>query len=391
MELKEKTYPIQIWPGIVRIFHWSLVIAVTAAYAIAWLEKEEQLPFHVVIGFFTLALVIWRIGFGWSGPYFLRFRNFVVSPRELFSYLKMLAKRQPPISVGHPPPAGWMIVMFMVNIVVISFSGFLLLNGEERRSAGFLISRESGELFRLIHQWSSWALLAMIFAHVCGVLNDSFLHRVNLIQAMFTGSKPVPESIFKTYQSLNQPGTATGYGRVLLVCILVGIMALASQQSGLFINKFPPSLVLGDNGKIWQQECGSCHQLYHPSLLPVRSWERMMAELGDHFGDDASIKESKNRAITDFLKQQAAENADSEAAFKFSRSIAKSDAPIAITETPYWVHKHTLIKPEVYKRASIKTKANCLACHEDAAEGGFEDDNVKTPEAGMIFLPNTFD
>jgi hypothetical protein len=32
-------------------------------------------------------------------------------------------------------------------------------------------------------------------------------------------------------------------------------------------------------GKLYLNECGSCHTAYAPGLLPARSWKRMLAEL----------------------------------------------------------------------------------------------------------------
>ena len=45
-------------------------------------------------------------------------------------------------------------------------------------------------------------------------------------------------------------------------------------------------------------ECGSCHLAFPPSMLPAASWTRMMAELQDHFGDDASLDADTTAAIT---------------------------------------------------------------------------------------------
>jgi hypothetical protein len=38
---------------------------------------------------------------------------------------------------------------------------------------------------------------------------------------------------------------------------------------------------------LYKDECGSCHFAYPPTMLPAASWERVMAGLGAHFGDNA--------------------------------------------------------------------------------------------------------
>ncbi len=51
-----------------------------------------------------------------------------------------------------------------------------------------------------------------------------------------------------------------------------------------------------------------------------------------------------------------------------------------ITDTPYIREKHHEIKPEVFKRESVGSSSNCIACHTTAEEGIYEEDNVKIPK-----------
>ena len=36
------------------------------------------------------------------------------------------------------------------------------------------------------------------------------------------------------------------------------------------------------------KECGACHMAFQPQMLPKRSWGKIMSELPNHFGEDAS-------------------------------------------------------------------------------------------------------
>ena len=49
--------------------------------------------------------------------------------------------------------------------------------------------------------------------------------------------------------------------------------------------------------------CGSCHLVYQPGLLPARSWDRIMATLSDHFGDNAELDPAASSEIRRLLKQ----------------------------------------------------------------------------------------
>ncbi|OYY95276.1 MAG: cytochrome C [Hydrogenophilales bacterium 28-61-23] len=119
----------------------------------------------------------------------------------------------------------------------------------------------------------------------------------------------------------------------------------------------------------WRQECGSCHIAYAPGLLPAESWRKVMAGLDKHFGSDASLTAQENRAITEFLVDNAATR------------WRTPGAPLRITETAWFKRQHDghEIRPEVWKRASVKSPANCAACHPGADKGDFEEDRIRIP------------
>jgi len=60
-------------------------------------------------------------------------------------------------------------------------------------------------------------------------------------------------------------------------------------------------------GKTYVNECGSCHTAYAPGLLPARSWRKMMGELENHFGEDASLEEPQRLEILKHLELLAAD------------------------------------------------------------------------------------
>ncbi|WP_419798818.1 MAG: diheme cytochrome c [Terasakiella sp.] len=122
-----------------------------------------------------------------------------------------------------------------------------------------------------------------------------------------------------------------------------------------------------------EKECGSCHMAFQPQMMPKRSWEKIMDGLGDHFGEDASLSADVSQEIRDYLVANAADAGWWSG--KFMRGIKEGDAPMRITEMPYWVREH---RKEVPARAwddpKVKTKANCQACHRDAKRGYYDDD-----------------
>jgi hypothetical protein len=120
------------------------------------------------------------------------------------------------------------------------------------------------------------------------------------------------------------------------------------------------------------KECSACHMLYPSGLLPARSWTRMMSDLKNHFGDNADLDDKTRQAITDYLTANAGDKGWRPT--KMVRGLAETDAPLRISELPYFRKEHRRIGPADLQRLGAKTIANCKACHPQAEQGQFDDD-----------------
>ena len=120
----------------------------------------------------------------------------------------------------------------------------------------------------------------------------------------------------------------------------------------------------------WVAECGSCHMAFPPGLLPATSWKKVMTGLDKHFGTDASLSAADTQMITDYLVKHA------------SNRWSANTAPLKITDGEWFKTKHRAgeIDPAVWKRESVKSPANCMACHRAADQGDFDEDNVRIPK-----------
>jgi nitrate/TMAO reductase-like tetraheme cytochrome c subunit len=124
-----------------------------------------------------------------------------------------------------------------------------------------------------------------------------------------------------------------------------------------------------DAPKSYEAECASCHMAYPPGLLSEKSWQNIMSDLGKHFGADASVDAKDQAEITNWLKKNAATKS------KYNELAPEN----RITKTSWFIRKHDEIRADVWKRPSIKSPANCGACHTSATEGVFSEKNVKVP------------
>ena len=129
----------------------------------------------------------------------------------------------------------------------------------------------------------------------------------------------------------------------------------------------------------WKAECSSCHMLYHPGLLPEKSWNKMMSGLDKHFGENASLDTATRDEITHFLALNSADKSDNRRSSRINQSIPANAVPLRISETRYFVSKHDEISPSTFKRKSIGSASNCIACHRGAEKGDFSESLVRIP------------
>ncbi len=120
----------------------------------------------------------------------------------------------------------------------------------------------------------------------------------------------------------------------------------------------------------YTQECASCHTAYPPGMLPARSWQRLMNGLDRHYGTDASLDAATVQRIGAWLQANAG-------TYKRVREQPPEDR---ITRSAWFERKHRKVAASVWRLASVKSAANCGACHTRADEGDFDDDDLKYPE-----------
>ena len=109
-------------------------------------------------------------------------------------------------------------------------------------------------------------------------------------------------------------------------------------------------------------QCGACHMPYPAETLPARSWQKLMSDLANHFGEDASVADEDRAAITRYLLAHAADGPAS-GSRRFLRGLSPAATPLRITDTPYWRRRHDEISSRRFQDPRVKTAANCAACH----------------------------
>lgn len=131
-------------------------------------------------------------------------------------------------------------------------------------------------------------------------------------------------------------------------------------------------------------ECGACHMAYPAQLLPKESWQLLLSNLDDHFGEDASLDDATQKELLSYLTANASDSNQAGKFRKFTRGINMQQPPLRITELNYFEHKHDEInvRKMVTDNPDVGSFSQCQACHEKAEQGVFDDDTVNIPNFG---------
>ena len=169
---------ILVWDPLVRCFHWLLVLGFFAAY----FTRHSPGQIHDWLGYGVLALIIFRVGWGFFGPRRARFSDFIPGPAATIQYAKAVWSGKQARYIGHNPLGGWMALVLLFCITVTCISGWLYTTD---RFWGY-------EWVENLHEAFTWITMALVALHVSGVIHASRHGHENLVAAMFHGRKRAP-------------------------------------------------------------------------------------------------------------------------------------------------------------------------------------------------------
>ena len=377
---------VKVWDLPTRVFHWGLVASVGLAYVSGEVLPKSWIGAHAFFGYVIAALIAFRLFWGVFGPEPSRFKSFLYSPRAALDYLRRLLALRPPFHLGHNPLGALMVFALLAVLLVLIASGIVAIGGAERMGplAG-QVSFKFAKAAEHFHEGVVGVLGALVGLHVLGVLISSLAERQNLIRAMIDGCKRVPAGIRfappKPARLAAAALTLTAFGAVVATAYAV----TAAQGASLFHPTADPAQL--SRPAAYGRECGDCHTVYHPSLLPAGKWRAVMEGLADHYGEDATVGEADRAVIAAHLTAHAAEVWDTKAAHAF-RAPTPADA-LPISGAPRWKRIHRRIDAATFARKDIGGRGNCAACHADADTGLFRlrDSAIPNKRDGAVADP----
>jgi cytochrome b len=360
----------KIWSIYTRLFHIMLITTVVSSYLV--IEKENQLTYHVLLGYIVALLVFFRIIWGFLRVQCSEHEDLIKKVPLLGIYFKNYFKNDKLVYMGHNPASSVYVLTIMFLLVLVTVSGSVLYGIQEKSGIFASLNTNHSEWMLFVedfHNISTTVLLVLLISHVIGVILNLIFNGPDVLQAMITGKK-----------------MGTSYDVVLNkwqhIFGVIWIASTISLASYFYYN--PDNILTEDKNEMinfrkesyeTSSRCGSCHLVYPAYLLPKQSWSNMMDNLENHFGKDASLPEEENKLVREYLMQNAAEHSTQEAAVKILDSLGEK-MPEAITETNYWKQNHSYITKEQFE-ADFGIKSDCTTCHKGIRDGLIEDTNIK--------------
>jgi cytochrome b len=201
-----------VWDWPLRVFHWSLVLAVAGSFATHY-AGMEWFDWHRRCGYVAAVLVGFRLAWGFVGPQYSRFRSFLRGPRAVIDFLR---GRHPYPAAGHNPVGAASVLAFLASLAIQAGTG-LVANDEIANAGPFYgwVTHATSNRLTALHDLNSSILIALIAAHLAAIAWYDGRRRLGLVRAFWTGRKAGAE------------GIRSSRGGLALAIVLALIVALA--------------------------------------------------------------------------------------------------------------------------------------------------------------------
>ena len=182
---------VRVWDLPVRLGHWLIVVLFGFSW---WSGENHEMDWHRWSGYSALALLLFRIYWGFAGERTARFASFLRGPGTVLAYGKTLARRPYVAGQGHNPMGGWSVMIMLAALTVQVTAGLFSVDvdGLESGPLADYVSFETGRWAAHIHHLVFNIALAVVVVHIAAIAFYRFWLRTDLITPMITGKRPLP-------------------------------------------------------------------------------------------------------------------------------------------------------------------------------------------------------
>lgn len=199
---------VKVWDIWIRLFHWLLVALILLSYLTGEIGGFDftmpgterfvsNMNVHMWSGVAILGLVAFRLVWGFAGSTTARFANFVRGPGTIIAYLKSMLSGPVSFFAGHNPAGGAVVVIILIALAAQATTGLFSQDESFFATKGplaFLVEDDLSKQITVIHKqiWE-YGLLILIVVHIAANLFYWLIKKQDLILAMITGRRRLPE------------------------------------------------------------------------------------------------------------------------------------------------------------------------------------------------------
>jgi cytochrome b len=174
-----------VWDLPLRVFHWGLLVCITGSFVTASLGGN-LFVWHFRFGYAVIALVLFRLVWGFAGSRYSRFQSFPPSPSSALQYLR--GKTAP--TLGHNPLGALSVYALLLSLLVQVTTGLfandgIMWDGPLRN----WVTGETSDMITGWHKLNRIVLMVLIATHVCAIAFYTWVKKESLVKAMLTGYK----------------------------------------------------------------------------------------------------------------------------------------------------------------------------------------------------------
>lgn len=180
-----------VWDLPLRLFHWMLVLLIIVS-VVSVNIGGNAMEVHEWSGISLLALVLFRILWGFAGGHHARFTRFVRGPAAIAAYIRAMRSGRFVHSLGHNPLGALSVLALLTCLLVQAVTG--LFSNDDIMMEGPLvkwISKDLSDTLTGIHHFNSKVLLALVALHLTALVYHAAVLKDRLVGAMFSGRKPL--------------------------------------------------------------------------------------------------------------------------------------------------------------------------------------------------------
>jgi cytochrome b len=214
-EIDPEVSPVRVWDLPTRAFHWLLAATVIGSVITAKIGGNA-LVWHMRLGLLALALLLFRVVWGFIGGHWSRFAAFIYPASSVAAYLRGDSGPGGRFDVGHSPLGA--LSVFALLLVLMAQVATGLVADDEIATTGPLYRFVESAIAARATTWhkavGQYLVITRVVLHIAAVLFYLFKKQRNLIAPMWHGDKHLPAGT---------PASTDGVKQRIIAAVLIGL------------------------------------------------------------------------------------------------------------------------------------------------------------------------